>query len=366
MILTHRLEASPRTFTSEGMTIEVNPVFKTNGILWGLAFISPREILVTEKLGRLIRLDLETQQSREIKGLPALHPQGQGGLLDVAVHPDFSKNRLIYLTYSFQNGKDSWTTRLSRARLDDGQLTNSQILFTADIDSDEGVHFGSRIVFGRDGKIYFGVGDRGQRDRAQELSAHNGKIFRLNDDGSVPKENPFLNNPKARPEIWSYGHRNPQGMGVHPVTGELWSNEHGPRGGDEINRIQRGLNYGWPIVTYGREYWGPRIGEGATKPGIEAPVHQFTPSIAPSSLVIYSGKMFPAWKGDFFSGALVLEHLNRVVLKPDGTFVKEERLLRDLKERFRNVVEGPNGSLLVSTDSGRIYELKRSGPNKKP
>jgi len=336
--------------------LKVEEVHKAQDVVWGLCFLSPQEILFTEKQGRLSQMDLKTKKVTLISGVPLVSPHGQGGLMDVQTHPDFSKNGLIYFTYAVKNKEKSWTTRIARARLKKNKLEDLQVLFTAEIDSDAGEHFGSRIAFDRRGHIFFGIGDRGQRELAQSLAHYNGKIIRLNEDGSLPKDNPFVGDKSARPEIFSWGHRNPQGMARHFETGEIWSNEHGPRGGDEVNRIVAGKNYGWPIVTYGREYWGPKIGEGTEKPGLEQPFYQFTPSIAPSGLMIYSGKLFKNWKGHFFSSALALQHLNRLEIQ-GGEVVKEEKLLTDLKERFRYVVEAPDGAIFVTTDSGRIFRL---------
>jgi len=338
------------------MKVRVEGVFKTKDVIWGMTFLSAEEILFTEKSGSIFKLNLKSGNLQRILGVPKVHPHGQGGLMDIQLDPEFSKNSWVYISYSIENREQSWSTRIARARLKNNRLTELQVLFTADIQSDEGVHFGSRIVFDGKGHIFFGMGDRGQRELAQSLAHHNGKIFRLHDDGRIPSTNPFAKTKAARPEIWAYGNRNPQGLARHFQTGELWEIEHGPRGGDEINRILPGRNYGWPVITFGREYGGPKIGEGTSKSGMEQPVYQFTPSIAPSSLMIYSGKVFKAWKGDFFSASLVLQHINRLRFE-DDTLRGEERFLSDLKERFRHIVESPDGLIYTSTDSGKIYRL---------
>lgn len=335
---------------------KIDEIYKGSDVIWGLCFLSDQEVLFTEKQGRLYRLDVKTKKLSLILGLPETQPHGQGGLMDVQVHPNFSKNSLIYLTYSLQNGSESWTTRLARGRLEGASLKNVEVLFTANADSSKGEHFGSRLAFDRKGHVFVSVGDRGQRELAQSLAHHQGKIIRLREDGGVPKDNPFVNLKSARPEIWSYGHRNPQGLVWKADTNELWVNEHGPRGGDEINLVSPGKNYGWPVVTFGREYWGPKIGEGTSKTGMENPIHQFTPSIAPSSLMIYSGKLFKDWKGNFFSTALAMRHLNRVVMT-SGKSAQEDRWLVDLKERFRHIAESADGSIYLTTDSGKILRL---------
>lgn len=343
---------------SEGMKLRVREIYRFKDVPWGMASIGPNEILVNLKAGKMMKLNLETLLVQEVSGLPKVDVQGQGGLMDVKTHPQFASNGLIYFTFSKKNSEDSWTTALARAKLVATRLQDLNLLFEGKLDSDERVHFGSRISFDAAGNLYFGIGDRGQREKAQDLRVHQGKVIRLTLEGKVPADNPFVGRPNALPEIWSYGHRNPQGTATHPVTGEVWINEHGPRGGDEINLVKRGQNYGWPVITFGREYWGPKIGEGTEKAGMEQPVHQFTPSIAPSSLLIYSGKLFKAWEGDFFSGALVLQHVNRLVLK-DQKVIREERLLTNLGERIRHLIELPNGEILLSADSGKLFRIQK-------
>lgn len=222
-----------------------------------------------------------------------------------------------------------------------------------------GRHVGSRIVFDENGYVYFGVGDRGERPMSQDLSNHAGSVMRLYRDGRVPQDNPFNRRADVPPEIWSYGHRSPQGMAYDYANKRLWLIEHGPRGGDEINRVLPGRNYGWPVISYGKEYWGPlAVGEGTHREGMEQPIKQYTPSIAPSSLLLYPGNSFPAWRGNLFSGALKLTHLNRVTLSEDGKAIGEERLLDELDERIRALAQGPQGWLYFSTDSGKIYVMK--------
>lgn len=345
------------TFESEGMKIRTEQLADGLDVVWGFDFLPRNRMILSERDGQMKVLDLKTLKLQKVSGIPAVVEKGQGGLLDVVLHPQFEKNRWVYFSYSAE-AEGGYTTRLARAKLDENRavLTEMQVLFTAQPAFSTAHHFGSRIVLDGKGFLYLTVGDRGHREKAQDLATHNGKILRLNEDGSIPKDNPFKNKDGSPSAIWSYGHRNPQGLTMHPSTGEIWEQEHGPRGGDEINLIEKGANYGWPVITYGREYHGPKIGEGTEKKGLAQPVKHFTPSIAPSGLTFYTGDVFQKWQGDLFSGALVLMHLNR--LRMDGRkAVQEERLLESLGERIRNVRQGPDGLLYLSTDSGKILRL---------
>ncbi len=328
-------------------------------IPWGMSFLSSTTLLINERAGRLSLLDLESLKRISIAGLPEVLADGQGGLLDIAVSPNYVGQGWIYFTYSkpIDDG-DAAATTLARARLEGQRLIDWQDLLVTDSATDSGQHFGSRIAFDHQGHIFFGVGDRGERDQAQNLSNHMGSILRLNLDGSLPSDNPFIGVDSARAEIWSYGHRNPQGLAFDWQQKQLWSIEHGPRGGDEINLIEKGQNYGWPIISYGKEYWGPfSIGEGTHKKGLQQPVKVYIPSIAPGSLIVYRGEAFAEWQGNLFAGALKLKHLNRVEISADNQAVAEERLLIDLDERVRAMVQSPEGHLLISTDSGKIIRI---------
>lgn len=343
--------------SSEGQNFEVEEVASGLGVPWGLSFISEQELFVTQRTGEAVLVDVSTGESRTVTGLPQVEARGQGGLLDVAIAPDFNDSRWLYFTYSKPQGSGAATT-LARARLTDNQLEDWQDLLVSDSVTGRNQHFGSRIAFDDDGYLYFGIGDRGDRDEAQNTSNHIGAIIRLHLDGRVPQDNPFVGNPDVRDEIWSYGHRNPQGMAFDSVEQRLWSNEHGPRGGDEINLIQPGLNYGWPEVSQGREYWGPiSIGEDSL-PEMEDPIVVFTPSIAPGSLLVYRGEAFPEWQGNLLNGALVLTHLNRIVLDENLELVAEERLLEAVGERIRALAVDHQGWLYLSTDSGRLLRLR--------
>ncbi|MDH3536142.1 MAG: PQQ-dependent sugar dehydrogenase [Gammaproteobacteria bacterium] len=338
--------------------IRVEQVSSGLGVPWGIAFVSPRRLLVSERSGGLRLLDIENNSIVALSGAPEVVAEGQGGMLDVAVGPGFVDDGWIYFTYSKPSGSEAATT-LARARLQQTRLIDWQDLLVTDTATDTRRHFGSRIAFDDQGHVFFGVGDRGKRGMAQDLGNHVGTIMRLNLDGSVPADNPFVGNPKARDEIWSYGHRNPQGLLFDRDTGRLWSIEHGPRGGDEINLIEKGRNYGWPVISYGKEYWGPvAVGEGTSKPGMEQPRKVYIPSIAPGSLMLYRGDTFPAWRGSLFAGALKLQHINRVTLSETAAATGEERILEDLGERIRALIQGPDDFIYLSTDSGRILRIR--------
>ncbi len=328
------------------------------GIPWGLAFISPNELLISERDGTLKKLDLQTKEVTEISGIPKVMNKGQGGLMDVAVPPDFKPGDWIYFSYS-KSVKGRGVTTLARARLKGHRLRLWQDLLVSQSASNTDRHYGSRITFDDQGHLFFGIGDRGDRPNSQNLGNHAGTVIRLNRDGSIPSDNPFFNSPEVLPEIWSYGHRNPQGISYDINHKRLWVIEHGPRGGDEINLVKPGANYGWPVISYGKEYWGPiSVGESTEKKGMEQPLVVYVPSIAPSSLLLYSGKAFPQWRGNLFSGALKLRHLNRIELNTQGLPIAEERLLTRLNSRIRALTESPEGWIVLSTDSGRILRLR--------
>jgi aldose sugar dehydrogenase len=325
---------------------------------WGLAFLPNGDMLVTERAGRLRIIRGGKLDDTWLSGVPPVLQKAQAGLMDVAVHPRFAENGFIYLTYSKRGRGD--TPALARAHLDGSRLTGVRDIFISDAWSDSGGNTGSRIVFGLDGMIYMSVGDRHNPRFAQDLSNHAGKILRLRDDGSVPDDNPFVGQANVRPEIFTFGNRNPQGLAIDPRTGALFENEHGPRGGDEINVLHAGRNYGWPVITYGRNYDGTIITNETARAGMEQPLVFWVPSIGPSGMVMYTGDRFPQWKGNLFVGAMGGTHLRRVVL--DGLrVVHEERLLQDLHQRIRDVRQGPDGFLYVLIDSA-YGELLRIEP----
>lgn len=323
---------------------------------WGLAFLPDGRMLVTERSGTLNLVDPDGSTRQRVEGVPPVDARNQGGLLDVALHPDFADNRFVYLTWSGA-GEGGNATHLGRGRLEGTRLADFQVLFVATPFVDSTKHFGSRLVFDGNGHLFMTVGERGERSRAQDLTDHNGSVLRLQPDGGIPPDNPFVSRRDARDAIWSYGHRNPQGAALHPETGRLWIHEHGPRGGDEVNIPRPGENYGWPVITYGREYYGPEIGPDA-KPGLKQPVHQWTPSIAPSGMAFYTGDAFPRWRGDLFVGALKFRMLVRLELEGDRV-VGETRLLEDAGWRIRDVRQGPDGLLYLLTDSshGKLVRL---------
>lgn len=341
-------------FTSEGQKLQLEKVHKTDDVIWSFKFLPDQKIIFTEKSGNLKIFDPKTKKEFTIKGTPPVYNVGQGGLLDVALHPNFAKNNLIYLSFSYEENNKS-TTALGRGILKNNTLSDFKIIFKSEPAIKSHYHFGSRIVFDDKGFLFLSIGERNERDLAQQLNNHYGKILRLNDDGSVPKDNPFATNKMALPAIWSYGHRNPQGMTWSKEHKQLWLTEHGPRGGDEINIINPGKNYGWPVITYGREYYGPKIGS-TERAGMEQPLKYYVPSIAPSNLVFYTADKIKAWKGNLFIGALVLTHLNRVVIE-NGKPIKEERLLEKWDQRIRDVQLGPDQWLYLATDSGYLVKI---------
>jgi len=324
---------------------------------WGMAFLPGGEgILVTERPGRLRLVRDGRLDPQPLGGVPAVWAEGQGGLLDVALHPDFETNRLVYLSYS-KPGPSGATTAVARGRLEPGRLAGTEDVFVADAWARGGRHFGSRIVFDRGGYLFVTIGDRGDQDRAQNLRDHAGTTVRLHDDGRVPADNPFVGRADARAEIFTYGNRNAQGMIVHPETGEVWLNEHGPRGGDEINRLRAGANFGWPQFSFGNHYTLRRIPDPRPDGGTELPLLHWTPSIAPSGMTVYAGDAFPQWQGDVFVGALVQQHLHRVRFE-GAEVVDQERLLEDRGQRIRAVATGPDGFLYLLVDSPNAPMLR--------
>ena len=325
---------------------------------WALTFMPDGRLLVTERPGRLRIVGLDGTVSEPVAFVPVVRASGQGGLLDVTLDPGFAQNRVIYLSYSEPDDGDVAGTAVARARLGNGGLEDVRVIYSQRPKLRTGAHFGSRLVFRRDGTLFITQGDRGTRPMVQDLATGVGKVMRINTDGSVPRDNPFVNRDGVLPEIWSYGHRNAQAAAIDPATGELWTVEHGARGGDELNNSRAGLNYGWPVITYGVDYNGSRIGEGAVREGMEQPVYYWDPVIAPSGMAFYTGSRYPGWQGSVIIGGLASEALVRLEMK-DGKVVREERYLGELGARIRDVEQGPDGLLYIVTDSpqGQVMRI---------
>lgn len=351
-----------QTIRTQEATVRAVTVAKGLENPWGFAFLPDGRILVTERPGRMRLIGKDGKLSAPVEGVPEVFAQGQGGLLDVRLDPDFTTNRTLYFTYA-EPGDGGASTALASARLMDNRLETVKVLFRQQPKLGGGNHFGSRVVIGGDGMLWLGLGERFRFDPAQDLSNHLGKVIRLEKDGRVPPDNPFVGRNDAQPEIWSYGHRNMQGAALNPQTGELWTNEHGPRGGDEINVPEPGKNYGWPVVSYGVNYDGTPVGTGkSSAPGMEEPIYHWTPSIAVSGMAFYTADAIPGWKGSLFNGALAGEMLVR--LEVDGKRIThEERLFLDLGKRIREVKQGPDGALYLLTDesSGEILRVAPAG-----
>lgn len=351
--------AASREFPSEHGSVRVTTVAEGLEHPWGLAFLPDGRMLVTERPGRLRIVSADGQLSEPIAGVPRVRARGQGGLLDVVLHPRFAENRLVYLSFSEPGSGGSGTT-VARGRLEGKALQGVEVIFRQSPKVDTALHYGARLVFDREGKLFVGTGDRGMQDTAQDLALGQGKLFRLKDDGRPAPGLPFADRAGTHPGLFSYGHRNIQGMALHPGTGLLWTHEHGPRGGDEINIARAGRNYGWPVITFGVNYTGTTIGEGLTeKAGMEQPLYQWTPSIGVSGMAFLTGGRFPAWQDDLFVGGLALTRLERLEL--DGERVRHrEVLLDDWNQRIRDVRQGPDGALYVLTDArnGQIARVE--------
>lgn len=338
----------------EDMNYQLDKVAEGLGVVWGLAFLPDGIVLANVRAGDIRIFRDGVLQSEPLAGVPEVYANGQGGLLDIVLHPDYENNGWIYISYS-KPGSGGGHTAIMRAKLEGNSFTNQEVIFSATPYTDRRQHFGSRIAFDNDGYLYFTIGDRGVMNLAQDLTSYAGKTFRLYDDGRIPADNPFVGQENALDEIFTYGNRNQQGMILHPETGEIWSHEHGPRGGDELNIMRAGLNYGWPEITYGINYNGSIITDETHRDGMEQPIHYWTPSIAPSGMAYVTSDRYPAWKGDILSGSLSFQFVNRTVL--DGeTIVKEERLAEAIG-RVRDVRQAPDGFIYFSTDGGQIYRI---------
>ncbi|HEY6363337.1 MAG TPA: PQQ-dependent sugar dehydrogenase [Candidatus Binatia bacterium] len=348
---------SPTPASVKGV-VDVQTIAKGFEHPWSLAFLPDKRMLVTERPGRLRVVEPDGRVSEPLTGVPQVYASGQGGLLDVALSPAFDKDRLVYLSFA-ESGEGGAGTAVAYGRLSERGLENTQVIWRQQPKVSGSNHWGSRIVFRPDGTLFVTLGERFYHsERAQDLSATIGKVVRINPDGSAPPDNPFVNRAGVRPEIWSYGHRNVQAAALHPETGQLWTVEHGARGGDELNHPEAGKNYGWPVISYGTHYSFLKIGEGTAKPGMEQPVYYWDPVIAPSGMVVYTGDLFAGWKNNFLVGSLTPGGLVRLVMK-DGKVAQEERYLGDLRERIRDVRQASDGSLYLLTDArnGQILRI---------
>ncbi|MDN3665870.1 PQQ-dependent sugar dehydrogenase [Algibacter miyuki] len=335
-------------YTTEIVVPEIN-------IPWGMVFLPDGSMLITEKTGELIHFKNGTKTN--IEGLPEVYVRGQGGLLDIKIHPNYANNGWLYITYASAEGEgDGGNTALMRGKLSGNTLVEKEVLYKAGPNTKKGQHFGSRIEFDKDGYLYFSIGERGNRDEnPQDITRDCGKIYRLNDDGSIPEDNPFIETPNAKTAIFSYGHRNPQGMIKHPKTGAIWVNEHGPKGGDEINIIAKGKNYGWPIISYGVNYSGTAFTEITEKEGMEQPLFYWAPSIAPSGMAFVTSDKYPDWKNNILVGSLKFQYLERLVLE-NNKVVKREELFKNIG-RVRNVIQGPDGYIYVAVEGTGIVKI---------
>ena len=334
---------------------EMELVFEDKNIIWSIEFFEDNSILAAVKSGSIFHY--KDGEKTEIKGLPEIYLRGQGGLMDLAFHPNFKENRWLYFSYASEyEGEKGGNTTIARAKLIEDSLEDLEILYKGTPNSTKGQHFGGRLEFDNEGYLYFAIGDRGNRNvNPQDLSLDGGKIYRINDDGSIPMDNPFFDTPNARKAIYSYGHRNPQGMFKHPLTGKIWTNEHGPRGGDEINIIRKGKNYGWPKITYGINYSGTTITKNKSLPGMEQPLYYWLPSIAPSCFEYISSDMYPNWKGSLLAGALVFKYVERIGLKDDKVVYRSK--IAEGLGRPRDVRQGPDGLIYVSIENKGVYKI---------
>jgi len=351
-------------FTSSKANFTTEVLIEDLSHPWGMVFLNDSDMLITERTGNLRKVVNWELQDDEVQGLPNIREIGQGGLLGITLHPDFKLNKLVYLSYSGKE-KSLYGTEVLRGTLNNNRLEDIEVIFKAQPKQNRGHHFGSRLVFADDGTLFISLGDRGASPSqgrghpAQQLNNHIGSLIRINDDGTVPQDNPYLGNAGARNEIYTIGNRNMQGMAINPQTREIWTHEHGPQGGDEINIMQAGVNYGWPVITYGVNYGrGTKIGEGTHDRYMEQPIYKWVPSIAPSGMMFYSGDQFPGWKGNLFVGSLKFGNLVRLELNGEN-IVDEERLLNFEFGRIRDVVQGPDGLIYLLTDSsnGKLLRI---------
>jgi len=342
-------------FSPQAQSKELKVVISDVNVPWGMVQLSATQWLVSERDGELLLFDLATNKKHPIANLPKISDRGQGGLLDLELHPNYKANGWIYFSFSSPEGEGRGSnTAVMRAKIQDYQLVSKELLYKATPNTTKGHHFGSRIEFDQAGYLYFSVGDRGDRDtNPQDIERDAGKIYRLHDDGRIPKDNPFIKN--SKPAIYSYGHRNPQGMAMHPVTGNIWTHEHGPKGGDEINVIAKGKNYGWPIISYGVNYSGSKFTEISEKEGMEQPVWYWVPSIAPSGMTFVTSDKYPQWKGQLLVGSLKFGYL--VLCKIENNKVVSQQIVYEGLGRTRNVKQMPDGYIYAAVEGKGIVRL---------
>ena len=349
-------QADVKISTPENKNYTIEVIVPNLEIPWGMAFLPDNSLLITEKEGRLIHF--QNGKKTIIQNVPNTYVRGQGGLMGIAIHPNFKDNNIIFFTQSSSIDSDEpgGNTALYSAVLQDNALQDISLLYKAKPNTKKGLHFGSRVVFDNDGYLYFTIGDRGNRDvNPQDLSRDGGKVYRLMDNGEIPSNNPFVDDTSAKPAVYSYGHRNPQGMTKHPVTGEIWIHEHGPRGGDEINIIKSGKNYGWPKITYGKNYTGTTITKDKSLPGMEQPLYYWIPSIAPSGMAFVHNSVYADWNGSLVVGSLKFNYLERLTLD-NNRVVKREKIANEIG-RVRDVVLGPDGFLYLAVENKGICKI---------
>ncbi|MBC3757592.1 PQQ-dependent sugar dehydrogenase [Hyunsoonleella sp. SJ7] len=350
-----QIESEIKAEAPATLNYDTEIVVDSLNIPWGMEFLPDGSILISEKTGTLIHF--KEGQKKEIEGLPKIYVRGQGGFMDIKLHPDYSNNGWIYFSYASTEGEGvGGNTAIMRAKLEGTRLTNQEVLYKAEMNSKKGQHWGSRIDFDNEGYLYFSIGDRGNRDvNPQDITRDCGKIYRLHDDGSIPSDNPFVDKTDAKKAIYSYGHRNPQGLVKHPLTGEIWIHEHGPKGGDEINIIQKGKNFGWPVISHGINYSGTTFTDITEKDGMEQPVFYWVPSIAPCGFAIVASDKYPDWEGNLLVGSLKFEYLERLILK-ENKVIKREKLFEGIG-RLRNVKQAPDGFVYVAVEGKGIFRI---------
>lgn len=347
---------SKDTYSIAGERFKLERAIPDLEIPWSIAFLPDGRMLVTERPGPVQLVDADGKAATPIEGTPAVRAKGQGGMMEVALHPDYAENGWIYLGFSDPYGDDECMTKIVRGKLDGNRWVNEETIFEApkEFYTNRGHHFGTRIAFDGKGYLFFSIGDRGQQNQAQDTSRPNGKVHRIHDDGRIPEDNPFFKD--GFPTIWSYGNRNPQGLDIHPVTGQLWETEHGPRGGDELNLIERGLNYGWPVITYGMNYNGTPITGKTSAPGMQQPVTYWTPSIAVCGMDFYEGDLFPSWKNALLVSSLAQQELH--LIKLDGAKLVSDEIILEDRGRIRDVASGPDGAIyLVLNGPDEVWKM---------